>query len=184
MYRCCSTISTMMRWVRYKLCMCPVNAFSEGRCVQQTMHQLPLSSAALFLAWAEENNMCVALAGTFKILVLLLPPLLLLLQVQAQFESTPVLVDTSASITAAYWQHHFRRLFHKQLLLLLLPTLCDLVGAALLNIGKPLSRPQLPGQSVVIKSTQDWGCNRSACHSMRCIDACICITHKCVRIMC
>jgi hypothetical protein len=51
----------------------------------------------------------------------------------------PVLGEASASITEQYWQHHFRRLFHKQVLLLLLPTLCDLLGAALLNIGEPSS---------------------------------------------
>jgi hypothetical protein len=44
--------------------------------------------------------------------------------------------DAPASLAAQYWHHHFRRLFHKQVLLLLLPTLCDLVGAALLNIGE------------------------------------------------
>lgn len=59
------------------------------------------------------------------------------LQVPVSFDGSlpPVLADASGSITAAYWQHHFRRLFQKQLLLLLLPTVCDLVGAALLNIG-------------------------------------------------
>jgi hypothetical protein len=51
-------------------------------------------------------------------------------------ESPAILAEASTSITAAYWHHHFRQLFQKQLLLLLLPTLCDLLGSALLNIGE------------------------------------------------
>lgn len=47
-----------------------------------------------------------------------------------------MLGEASPSVTAQYWHHHFRQLFQKQLLLLLLPTLFDLVGAALLNIGE------------------------------------------------
>jgi hypothetical protein len=93
------------------------------------------------------------------VLHIFLPPLLtpqltatdalslcLQLQVASPFDSEPlVLGEASASITEQYWQHHFRRLFHKQVLLLLLPTFCDLLGAALLNIGEQWCMGHLGG---------------------------------------